>query len=98
MSKGVGFAKDLIKGTITTDIDKIPNNSGAVVRLEGIPTAVYKNENGEIIKLSAFCTHMNCIVNWNDTEKTWDCPCHGSRFKKSGEVITGPAIKPLAQK
>ena len=58
--------------------------------------AVYKDENGNVNALSAVCTHLGCIVNFNNAEKSWDCPCHGSRFGLDGEVLNGPAIKPLS--
>jgi glycine/D-amino acid oxidase-like deaminating enzyme/nitrite reductase/ring-hydroxylating ferredoxin subunit len=57
--------------------------------------AVYKDEKGENHIVSAVCTHMKCVVNWNDSEKSWDCPCHGSRFTVDGDVIEGPAIVKL---
>ncbi|MBC7236196.1 MAG: Rieske 2Fe-2S domain-containing protein, partial [Chloroflexi bacterium] len=53
--------------------------------------AVYKTEAGELIRLSATCPHQGCTVNWNATDKRWDCPCHGSQFKPDGEKISGPA-------
>ena len=56
--------------------------------------AAYKDENGALHRRSAVCTHLYCIVDWNDTEKTWDCP-HGSRFDRYGSVINGPAISNL---
>jgi Rieske Fe-S protein len=58
-------------------------------------TAMYRDENGTIRKHSAVCTHLGCIVHWNGAEKTWDCPCHGSRFATDGQVISGPANTPL---
>jgi glycine/D-amino acid oxidase-like deaminating enzyme/nitrite reductase/ring-hydroxylating ferredoxin subunit len=60
--------------------------------------AVYKDENGENHIISAVCTHMKCIVNWNQSEMSWDCPCHGSRFTIDGDVIEGPAIVNLPPK
>ncbi|MBF2077344.1 MAG: Rieske 2Fe-2S domain-containing protein [Synechococcales cyanobacterium T60_A2020_003] len=52
--------------------------------------AAYRDETGEIYTVSPVCTHLGCIVNWNDAEKSWDCPCHGGRFSCDGEVLHGP--------
>ena len=60
--------------------------------------AVYRDEAGELHKVSAVCTHLGCIVTWNNAETTWDCPCHGSRFDVDGKVIQGPAVKDLEKK
>ncbi|HEX2195523.1 MAG TPA: FAD-dependent oxidoreductase [Actinomycetota bacterium] len=60
--------------------------------------AVYRDEDGELHKVSAVCTHLGCIVTWNNAEKTWDCPCHGSRYDFEGKVIQGPAVKDLEPK
>ena len=79
----------------TKDINDVPNDSGIVINENGLPVAVFKDENGNVEKHSAVCTHQGCIVGWNDGEKTWDCPCHGSRFDKNGVVINGPAEKNL---
>ena len=76
-------------------IDGIPNNSGAVIRRGMRKAAVFRDAEGNISECSAMCTHLYCIVHWNDTEKTWDCPCHGSRFDPYGKVINGPAIEDL---
>jgi Rieske Fe-S protein len=57
---------------------------------------VYKDQQGALHQRSAVCGHLGCIVNWNAAEKTWDCPCHGSRFDKLGKVINGPANSDLA--
>jgi glycine/D-amino acid oxidase-like deaminating enzyme/nitrite reductase/ring-hydroxylating ferredoxin subunit len=68
---------------------------GRVVR-DGLgQAAVYKDEHGRVHSVSARCTHLGCIVSWNSAEKTWDCPCHGSRFSYDGEVVQGPAVEPL---
>ena len=55
------------------------------------PLAVYKDENGNVQKMSALCPHMKGVVCWNQTEKSWDCPVHGSRFSKDGICVDGPA-------
>jgi glycine/D-amino acid oxidase-like deaminating enzyme/nitrite reductase/ring-hydroxylating ferredoxin subunit len=75
--------------------DGIAAGEGAVVRRGSKKVAVYKDEHGVLHERSAVCTHLYCIVDWNSTEKTWDCPCHGSRFDPFGKVINGPAISPL---
>lgn len=75
-------------------IEEIKNGGGGVVEVEGVKMAVYVN--GETVtKLSPKCKHLGCLVKWNNTEKTWDCPCHGSKYKANGEVIKGPAKENL---
>jgi Rieske Fe-S protein len=68
---------------------------GAVLRDGLKKLAIYKDENGRVHKMSAVCPHLGCIVDWNTTEKTWDCPCHGSRFDALGKVFQGPANSDL---
>ncbi|MDO8512960.1 MAG: FAD-dependent oxidoreductase [bacterium] len=79
---------------LPTEID-LENDEAKVVLQNGKKLAIYRDEVGKIHAISAVCTHMGCTVGWNNTEKTWDCPCHGSRFTKDGVVIHGPAIKNL---
>lgn len=76
-------------------VTQLAPGSGTVVGRGPAPVAVYKDETGAVHSMSAVCTHMGCIVAWNDGEKSWDCPCHGSRFAARGEVIQGPASKDL---
>ncbi|MFC7157346.1 FAD-dependent oxidoreductase [Halomarina halobia] len=66
-----------------------------VVRRGRRPVGLYRDEGGDLHAVSAVCTHMDCIVNWNDAEKSWDCPCHGSRFDPDGAVLDGPAVEDL---
>jgi Rieske Fe-S protein len=68
---------------------------GAVIKVNGGSTAVYKDVAGEIHAVSATCTHLGCTVGFNSADATWDCPCHGSRFATDGTVIQGPASKNL---
>lgn len=81
----------------TLELADMDLGGGKVITYKGEKAAIYKDEKGNISARSAVCTHLGCIVNWNGTEKTWDCPCHGSRFTKEGEVIRGPAAKPLEE-
>jgi Rieske Fe-S protein len=62
-----------------------------VLTIEGKPVACSRKDDGTLVKVSAICTHMGCIVRWNTSERTWDCPCHGSRFTDEGLVLGGPA-------
>ena len=71
--------------------EEIVKDSGAVVRRGAAKVAVYRDATGALHERSAVCPHLGCIVAWNPVEKTWDCPCHGSRFDKFGGVINGPA-------
>jgi glycine/D-amino acid oxidase-like deaminating enzyme/nitrite reductase/ring-hydroxylating ferredoxin subunit len=69
---------------------------GKIVEVEGKKRAVYRDEQGQVTVLDPVCTHMACLVDFNTAEKSWDCPCHGSRFGTDGTVINGPAVKGLA--
>lgn len=72
-------------------VEDVPRDGGAVIK-EGLsPVAVYREPDGTVHKLSAVCVHLGCVVRWNATERTWDCPCHGSRYDRFGVVINGPA-------
>lgn len=68
---------------------------GTVVRAGGKPCAVHRDDRGGLHAVSAVCTHLGCIVAFNNAERTWECPCHGSRFGVDGEVVQGPALGPL---
>ena len=76
---------------------EIPRGSGAILREGLTKVAVFHDEQGQYHRCSAVCPHLGCIVQWNGGEKTWDCPCHGSRFDSKGGVINGPANKPLSK-
>jgi Rieske Fe-S protein len=75
--------------------DAIKPGEGAVLRRGATKIACYRDESGTLHERSAVCTHLYCIVDWNHAEKTWDCPCHGSRFDRYGKVVNGPAVKEL---
>ncbi len=85
----------LIGRTVGRTVDDLVPGHGGVVDANGAKVAAYRDEQGELHVLSPRCTHMGCTVDWNDTDKTWDCPCHGSRYAWSGEVIEGPAVRGL---
>jgi Rieske Fe-S protein len=76
-------------------VEDIGPGHGSVVQDGGQRFAVYRDEAGSVTALSARCTHMGCLVAFNSAERSWDCPCHGSRFDLAGEVIEGPATRPL---
>jgi len=68
-----------------------------VIEVDGERTGAYRDEQGNLHLVNTTCTHMGCELNWNPAEKTWDCPCHGSRFSHEGNVVEGPAVKNLAR-
>lgn len=80
------------------DVASLGDGEGSVVDGEDGPVAAYRNENGEVTAVSAVCTHMGCLVRWNDGERSWDCPCHGSRFDVDGSVIDTPAVEDLPRR
>lgn len=73
----------------------IAPGTGAVVRVDGRRRAVHRAEDGTVRAVSARCTHLGCLVSFNQAETTWECPCHGSRFGTDGAVLQGPATRPL---
>ena len=91
------LVKDRLGRAEADSVRELEPDSGMIVKSKHGKVAAYRDGKGEVHKVSAVCTHMGCIVRWNSAEKTWDCPCHGSRFKPTGEVIAGPAEEPLAR-
>jgi glycine/D-amino acid oxidase-like deaminating enzyme/nitrite reductase/ring-hydroxylating ferredoxin subunit len=83
------------KGGEVDSVNEIKAGDGAIVKDGTRRLAVYRDEHGELHALSAKCTHLGCVVHWNSAERSWDCPCHGSRFDTAGEVIHGPAVAAL---
>ncbi|MGE5518244.1 MAG: FAD-dependent oxidoreductase [Bacteroidota bacterium] len=88
------YAEWLTGGDVDA-VAAIPPGSGAVLRQGLSKLAVYRDEAGVAHTRSAVCPHLKCIVAWNDAERSWDCPCHGSRFDRFGRVLNGPATTPL---
>ncbi|HEX8334357.1 MAG TPA: FAD-dependent oxidoreductase [Segetibacter sp.] len=99
IKENVNVAAELIKDYLAKeDIDKFSElaiGDGKIIEIEGKKRGAYRGEDGRLHVVSAVCTHMGCIVHFNQTEKSWDCPCHGSRFSVDGEVLEGPAFLPL---
>ena len=86
---------DLVVAGDVESVDEIKPNAGAVISRGLKKVAVYRDPEGIVHELSAVCRHLGCIVNWNSLEKSWDCPCHGSRYDALGHVIQGPANSDL---
>jgi glycine/D-amino acid oxidase-like deaminating enzyme/nitrite reductase/ring-hydroxylating ferredoxin subunit len=107
--KPIAGAKEFAAGTASTashmvggylarkphSFDALRPGEAAVLKIDGSNVAGYRDEAGALHALSAVCTHMGCLVGWNETDRSWDCPCHGSRFALDGGIIHGPAVKPL---
>jgi Rieske Fe-S protein len=89
---------DHLRPSEVADEADIAPGSGAVMRQGMDRLAVHRDEESRLHRLSAVCTHLKCIVHWNPGEKTWDCPCHGSRFSATGTVVAGPAHHDLARR
>ncbi|MCA1589311.1 MAG: FAD-dependent oxidoreductase, partial [Acidobacteria bacterium] len=88
--------KEWLTGGDVSSVDYLKNGEGAVIRDGLKKIAAYRDKNGRLYQHSAVCTHLGCIVQFNSTEKTFDCPCHGSRFGIDGHPINSPAVSPLA--
>ncbi len=75
--------------------DQIKNDSGSIIEINNQKVGIYKDPDGNIFAVKPICTHLGCLLSWNDIDKTWDCPCHGSRFDYRGKNIYDPAFKDL---
>jgi glycine/D-amino acid oxidase-like deaminating enzyme/nitrite reductase/ring-hydroxylating ferredoxin subunit len=102
VTENLTFPKQLLKDRLPhagpEALATIAAGEGRVLALGGERLAVYRNFNGELGAVSAVCTHLGCQVQWNTAEKSWDCPCHGSRFDPHGRVLNGPAVGALPAK
>jgi Rieske Fe-S protein len=85
-------------GTRAGSTDDLASGEAAVLKLDGERLAVFKDSAGSVHAVSAVCTHLGCVLGWNPADRTWDCPCHGSRFAFDGSVIHGPATANLERK
>ena len=90
------FVADRFTPTDPTPAGQLARGEGRVLDVDGHKVAVYKDPAGELHGVSPVCTHARCLVQWNAADTAWDCPCHGSRFAPTGEVLRGPAKKNLA--
>jgi glycine/D-amino acid oxidase-like deaminating enzyme/nitrite reductase/ring-hydroxylating ferredoxin subunit len=89
--------RDRFAGAQGRSLREVKRGEGKIIERNGTKVAVSRDQSGKSTLRSATCTHMGCTVGWNAAERTWDCPCHGSRFKPNGDVISGPAESPLAK-
>ena len=89
--------KNLLTSGEVDDVDRIEAGHGAVVRSGAKKLAVYRDDQSQLHVCSAVCPHLGCAVSWNPAERSWDCPCHSSRFDVDGQVLHGPASRSLSK-
>jgi glycine/D-amino acid oxidase-like deaminating enzyme/nitrite reductase/ring-hydroxylating ferredoxin subunit len=87
--------RDRVRGAQGDSPNDVKVGEGKILKLNGKKVAAYRDSGTKMVLLSPICTHLKCIVRWNAADKTWDCPCHGSRFRATGEVFSGPAEERL---
>jgi len=99
VAENADVLKEFIAGVVDhrkiENIDLLKAGEAQVVRYDAKDLAIYRDLDGTLHALDATCTHAGCKVGFNQAEKSWDCPCHGSRFSIFGEILTGPASEPL---
>ena len=98
VKKNAAVGKDfVVSKTQPSDIslDDLGTDEGGLIEIDGKKIGSYRDQDGQVHLVKTRCTHMGCGLNWNNAERSWDCPCHGSRFSFSGEVLDGPAVEPL---
>lgn len=97
IKQNADVAKNFVSGKLTPAPDEINlgPDEAKVIEMHGQKVGAYKDPDGQLFLIDTTCTHLGCEVAFNDAEKTWDCPCHGSRFSYDGHIVEGPALKPL---
>jgi glycine/D-amino acid oxidase-like deaminating enzyme/nitrite reductase/ring-hydroxylating ferredoxin subunit len=95
---GLHMVGDRLKHRGTRPIEDLAPGEGDIVRAGGEKVAAHRRDDGTLVAVSPVCTHLGCQVNWNTAERSWDCPCHGSRFSPEGDVLQGPAVHRLEHK
>jgi Rieske Fe-S protein len=95
---GLHMVGDRIRHRGTRPIEDLAPGEGDIVRAGGEKVAGHRRDDGTLVAVSPVCTHLGCQVNWNTAERSWDCPCHGSRFSPEGDVLQGPAVHRLEHK
>jgi glycine/D-amino acid oxidase-like deaminating enzyme/nitrite reductase/ring-hydroxylating ferredoxin subunit len=92
------FVGDRLAALRVEGVERLGRGEGAIVEVNGEKVAAYRDDKGAIHAVAPVCTHLGCYVHWNSAEKSWDCPCHGSRFDIEGHLLQGPAVKDLARR
>jgi glycine/D-amino acid oxidase-like deaminating enzyme/nitrite reductase/ring-hydroxylating ferredoxin subunit len=98
ITENLGVGAQLVGGYVKgreRSLEALQRGEAAVLKLDGKRTAAFRDEQGRVHAVSAVCTHLGCVLGWNPVDRTWDCPCHGSRFAPDGSVLHGPATKAL---
>ena len=95
---GLRFIGDRVTKRGGRDAAELAPGEADIARLDGEKVAAFRDEDGALHAVSPVCTHLGCQVNWNSGDRSWDCPCHGSRFSPDGEILEGPAVSPLERK
>ncbi len=99
LKENVDVVKEFITKRIKQEkikgLTELSHGEGKLVKYEGESIALYKDDDGNIHAIDPVCPHAKCMVGWNSAEKSWDCPCHGSRFSYDGELLTGPSKRDL---
>jgi nitrite reductase/ring-hydroxylating ferredoxin subunit len=93
---GLRFAVDRLLSLRPPPVRELAPGEAGLRELDGEKVAAYRDPDGRLHAVSGRCTHLGCLVAWNAAERTWDCPCHGSRYSYEGKVIQGPAVDDLA--
>jgi len=102
LDESATVVKQLVKDYLTSrqeeKLSALAPGDSAIIEAEGESFAAWRSPEGELFAVSNVCPHLGCKVRWNSVETSWDCPCHGSRFRPDGTVIEGPALAGLKRK